>query len=367
MLRVTAYTLAEHEQREFGEVLVELTDPPLRDPHVARVHTLLTSPPSVSDAQVAARLATARVPTGGGDVPLAEFARHQVATLGVTDAVWKVATAAGQADAAAWVAQLLGTTPAPPPSSAPVALFAEAGVADPAEVVAARIWAAGTGLPPAQHARWFANTWWPYHLTGTTGTVAAYLAGRLGHPPPEALPVPGRPDHDLFKATDAAAVPERSSHDRFVATYRIVDAACRPRAVEAAAQAVRDHLNRADLPVDEATLAAAAVYAGDPRRFAHPPSDRGLRTALTAAWPAGTSQQAVPAAGRPRPPPFPPPWKALAAASRPRTPGRPSDVVEPARHRQRQLVATAAGAAHAGRVPTPPPMRAATTTSKPRR
>jgi hypothetical protein len=372
-LRATAYTLADHEQREFGEVLVELTDPPLRDPHLAHVHTLLTSPPSVSDAQVAARLAIARVPTGDEEVPVAEFARHQLATLGVTDAVWKVATAAGQADAAARVAQLLGTTPTPPPSSSPpssppVALFAEAGVADPAEVVAARIWAAGTGLPPAQHARWFANTWWPYHLTGTTSRVAAYLAGRLAHPPPAAaLPVPGGLNHDLFKATDAAAMPDRSSHDRFVATYRIVDAACRPRAVEAAAQAVRDHLNGEDLPVDEATVAAAAVHAGDPRRFANPPSDRGLRAALTAASTAGTSQQAVPAAGRPRPPSFPPPWKALAAASRPRTPGGSPLVVDPARHRQRQLVATAADAAHAGRVPTPPPMRAATTTGKPRR
>jgi hypothetical protein len=367
MVRATAYTLADHEQREFGEVLVELTDPPLRDPHLARVHTLLTSPPSASDAQVAARLATARVPTGGREVPLAEFARQQVATLGVSDAVWKVATAAGEADAAARVAQLPGTTEAPPPSSAPVALFAEAGVADPAQVVAARIWAAGTGLPPAQHARWFANTWWPYHLTGTTSTVAAYLAGRLGHQPPEALPVPDGPNHDLFKATDAAAMPERSSHDRFVATYRIVDAACRPRAVEAAAQAVRDHLNGADRPVDEATLATAAVQACDPRRFAHPPSDRRLRAALTAAWPAGASQQAVRAVGRPRPPSFRPPWKALAAASRPRTPGGPPVVVDPASHLRRLLVTTAAGAVQAGRVPTPPPMRAAPTTSKPRR
>jgi hypothetical protein len=367
MLRATAYTLADHEQRESSEVLVELTDPPLRDPHLAHVHNLLTSPPSVSDAQVAARLATARVPTGGREVPLAEFARHQVATLGVTDAVWKVATAAGQADAAASVAQLLGTTPTPPPSSPPVALFAQAGPADPAQVVAARIWTAGTGLPPAQHARWFANTWWPYHLTAATSTVTAYLADRLAHPPPAALPIPGGPNHDLFKATDAAAMPDRSSHDRFVATYRIVDAACQPRAVEAAAQAVRDHLNGADLPVDEATLAAAAVHAGDPRQFANPPSDRGLRAALTAASTAGTSQQAVPAAGRPRPPSFPPPWKALAAASRPRTPGGSPLVVDPSRHRQRQLVATAADAAHAGRVPTPPPMRAATTTSKPRR
>jgi len=365
MLRATAHTLAEREQRDFGEVLVELTDPPLRDPHLARVHTLLTRPPPVSDAQVAARLATARVPTGGGQAPLAEFARHQLATLGVSDAVWKVATAAGQADAAARVEQLLRTTPAPPPPSTPAALFA-AGPADPAEVVAARIWAAGTGLPPAQHARWFANTWWPYHLTATTSTVAAYLAGRLAHRPPAALPIQGGPHHDLFTATDAAALPDRSSHDRFVATYRIVDAACRPRAVEAAAQAVRDQLAGADLPVDEATLAAAAVYAGDPRRFAHPPSARRLRAALTAAWPAGTSQQAVPAAGRPRPPSFPPPWKALAAASRPRTPGGPPLVVDPARHRQRQLVATAAGAAHAGRLPTPPPTRAAPT-SRPRR
>lgn len=367
MLRATAYTLADHEQREFGEVLVELTDPPLRDPHLARVHTLLTNPPPVSDAQVAARLSTARVPTGGREVPLAEFARHQVATLGVTDAVWKVATAAGQADAAARVAQLLGTTPLPPPSSAPVAPFAEADVAEPAEVVAARIWAAGAGLPPAQHARWFANTWWSYHFTGITSTVAAYLAGRLGHQPAAALPVPGGPDHDLFKATDAAAIPERSSHDRFVATYRIVDAACRPRAVEAAAQAVRDHLNGADLPLDEAALTIAAVHARDPRRFAHPPSDRGLRAALTAAWPAGTSQQAVPAMVRPRPPSFPPPWKALAAATRPRIPGSPSDVVDPARQPRRHLVTTAAGAVQAGLVPIPPPMRAAPTTSRPRR
>jgi hypothetical protein len=251
--------------------------------------------------------------------------------------------------------------------SVPAALFAEAGVADPAEAVAARIWVAGTGLPPAQHARWFANTWWPYHLTGTTSTVAAYLAGRLGHQPPAALPVPGGPGHDLFKATDAAAMPDRGSHDRFVATYRIVDAACRPRAVEAAAQAVRDHLNGADLPVDEATLATAAVQAGDPRRFAHPPSDRGLRAALTAAWPAGASQQAVPAVSRPRPPSLPPPWKALAAASRPRTPGGPPLAVDPASHPRRRLVTTAAGAVQAGRVPTPPPMRAAPTTSRPRR
>lgn len=366
ILRATAYTLAEAEQREVGEVLVELTDPPLRDPHLARVHTLLTSPPSVSDAQVAARLTTARVPTGCGEVPLAEFARHQVATLGVTDAVWKAATAAGQADAAARVAQLLDTTPALPPSSAPVALFA-AGPDDPAGLVAARIWAAGAGLPPAQHARWFANTWWTYHLTGTTGTVAAYLAGRLGHQPPAALPVPGGPDHDLFKAADAAAMPDRSSHDRFVATYRIVDAACRPRAVEAAAQAVRDHLNGADLPIDEAALTTAAVHAGDPRRFAHPPSAAALRGALTAVLSTDTGQRHAPATGRPRPPSFPPPWKAIAAASRPSTPGGPPLVPDPASHPRRHLVTTAAGALQAGLVPTPPPMRAAPTTSRPRR
>lgn len=366
MLRATAHTLAEHEQREAGEVLVELTDPPLRDPHLARVHTLLTSPPPLTDAQVADRLATAHVPTGAEEMPLTEYARHQLATLGASDAVWKLATAIGAADATAHVAQLLGTTPPDPTPASPLPLFA-AGPAEPAEQVAARIWAAGTGLPPAQHARWFANTWWPYHLTGTTNTIAAYLAGRLGHRPPAAPPARGGPDHQLFKAAVAAAIPERSSHDRFVATYRIVDAACRPRAVQAAARAVRDHLTGADLPVDEAALAAAAVHAGDPRRFAHPPSARRLHAALTAAWPAGTSRQAGPAAGRPSPPAFPPPWKAVAGASRPGTAGSPSDVVDPARHRQRHLVATAADAAHAAHVPTPPPMRAAPTTRRPHR
>jgi hypothetical protein len=364
VLRATAYTLAGQEQREAGEVLVELTDPPLRDPHLARVHSLLTNPPAAPDPQVTARLA-ARVSTPGGEVPLADLAGQQVETLGATDVVWKVATAAGEADAVARVAQLFGTTALDPTPPWPVPLFA-AGPADQAEQVAARIWAAGTGLPPAQHARWFAHTWWPYHLTGTTRTLAVFLAGSLGHQPPAVAATRGGPGRDLFTATDRAALPERSSHDRFVATYRIVDAAARPRAVQAAAEALRDHLTGADLPVDEAALSAAAVHAGDPRRLAAPASAATLLAALTAVLPAGTDQQPPPAAGRPRRPPWPPPWKALAGARRPSTPGGTPLVVDPTSHLQRQLVTTAAGAVQTGLVPTPPPTRAAPTTRRAR-
>lgn len=363
VLRATAYTLADQEQREAGEVLVELTDPPLRDPHLARVHTLLTSPPAASDPQVAARLATTPVPTGGGEVPLAEAAGHQVETLGATDVVWKVAVAAGEADATARVAQLLGTTGPEPAPLWPVPLFA-AGPADPAQQVAARIWAVGTGLPPTQHARWFAHTWWPYHLTGTTRTVAAFLAGRLGHQPPAVPPPRGGPGRDLFNATDRAAMPSRSSHDRFVATYRLVDAVARPRAVQAAAEAVRDHLTSADLPVDEAALSAAAVHAGDPRRLACPASAATLRAALAAALPAGTDQQPAPTAGRPRRPSCPPPWKALAGAGRPGNPGGTPLAVDPTSRPRRPLVTTAAGAVQKGLIPTPPPTRAAPTTKR---
>src|SRR5690606_15392285 len=253
--------------------------------------------------------------------------------------------------AAAQVARLLGGGPAE--AAAPAGLFAH-GPADPPEVVAARIWAAGTHLPPAQHARWFAHTWWPYQATGTTRTVAAFLAARCGHQPPAVLPAPGGPARDLFKAIDVSAIPDRSSHDRFVAAYRLVDAAVRPHAVQSAARAVRDQWTSGQRRPGAAVLAAALGHVGDPRRVPHPSSHAALRAALGAAWPTGAGQPPTPAAGHPPPSP-PPPRNPIAGTGRSRTPGGSPLVVDPTRHRQRHLVTTAAGAVAAGLVPTPPP------------
>jgi hypothetical protein len=308
-------------------------------------------------------LATTGVPTPGGQMPLADAARYQVELLGAADVVWKAATAAGQVDAAARTAQLLGTTASAPAPPQPVPLFAD-GPADPAEQVAARIWAAGTGLPPAQHARWFAHTWWPYHLTGTTRAFAAFLAARLGHQPPAHPPARGGPGRSLFTAIDRAARPERSSHDRFVAAYRIVDAAARPYTVQAATEAIRDHLTGADLAVDETTLTCAAVQAGDARRFAPPaigggaarrahrcPVRRHRPPTGTGNQPAAAAVVASAVGGPRRRPPAGHPGRDAAG-------GRPGQPPAAAAGRRR------CAAVQNARLPTPPPTRAASTTRR---